>query len=118
MTPDELTEVCHEARSEFNRIPSLLWRFSDIRTNLRTLRRARIFWQFTPVFRREVFKKHGIDPITPEVGDKFDPQLHQAMSMVPDPNVEPNTVINVFQRGYTLNGSLVRPAMVVVSKAE
>ena len=60
MTPDELTEVCHEARSEFNRIPSLLWRFSDIRTNLRTLRRARIFWQFTPVFRREVFKKHGM----------------------------------------------------------
>jgi radical SAM superfamily enzyme YgiQ (UPF0313 family) len=60
MTPDELTEVCHEARSEFNRIPSLLWRFSDMRTNLRTLRRARIFWQFTPVFRREVFKKHGM----------------------------------------------------------
>ena len=60
MTPDELTEVCHEARRSFNRIPSLLWRFSDIRTNMRTLTRARAFWQFTPVFRREVFKKHGM----------------------------------------------------------
>lgn len=60
MTPDELTEVCHEARRSFNRIPSLLWRFSDIRTNMRTLTRARAFWQFTPVFRREVYKKHGM----------------------------------------------------------
>jgi radical SAM superfamily enzyme YgiQ (UPF0313 family) len=60
MTPDELTDVCYEARREFNRIPSLLWRFSDIKTNMRTLTRARAFWQFTPVFRREVFKKHGM----------------------------------------------------------
>jgi len=37
--------------------------------------------------------------------------------MVPNPDVEPNTVINVFQKGYTLHGRLVRPAMVVVSKA-
>lgn len=60
MTADKLTELCYEARCEFNRIPSLLWRFSDLRTNMRTLRRMRAFWQFTPVFRREVFKKHGM----------------------------------------------------------
>lgn len=60
-------------------------------------------------------KRHKVEAIDPH-GEPFDPQLHQAMSMVPDPNVEPNTVINVFQRGYTLNGRLVRPAMVVVSK--
>jgi radical SAM superfamily enzyme YgiQ (UPF0313 family) len=60
MTPDQLTEVCYEARREFNRIPSLLWRFSDIKTNMRTLTRMRAFWRFTPVFRREVFKKHGM----------------------------------------------------------
>lgn len=60
MTPDQLTEVCYEARLAFNRIPSLLWRFSDLRTNMRTLTRMRAFWQFTPVFRREVFKKHGM----------------------------------------------------------
>jgi len=60
MTPDQLTEVCHEARREFNRIPSMLWRFSDLQTNMRTLTRMRAFWRFTPVFRREVFKKHGM----------------------------------------------------------
>ena len=60
MTPDQLTDVCTEARRLFNRIPSLLWRFSDVRTNLRTLARARAFWRFTPLFRREVFKKHGM----------------------------------------------------------
>ncbi len=60
MTPDQLTEVCNEARREFNRIPSLLWRFSDLQTNMRTLTRMRAFWRFTPVFRREVFKKNGM----------------------------------------------------------
>ncbi len=60
MTPDELTEACYEARCEFNRIPSMLWRFSDLKTNMRTLRRMKAFWQFTPIFRREVFKKHGM----------------------------------------------------------
>ncbi len=54
-----------------------------------------------------------VDP----AGEPFNPELHQAMSMVPNPDVEPNTVINVFQKGYTLHGRLVRPAMVVVSKA-
>lgn len=60
--------------------------------------------------------KHKVEAINPE-GEPFDPQLHQAMTMVPNPDVEPNTVINVFQKGYTLHGRLVRPAMVVVSKA-
>lgn len=62
-------------------------------------------------------KRHKVEPVDPE-GEPFDPQLHQAMSMVPQPDVEPNTVINVFQKGYTLHGRLVRPAMVVVSKSE
>ena len=61
-------------------------------------------------------KRHNVEPVDPE-GEPFDPQLHQAMSMVDNAEVEPNTVINVFQKGYTLNGRLVRPAMVVVSKA-
>lgn len=58
-------------------------------------------------------KVETVDP----TGEPFNPELHQAMSMVPNPDVEPNTVINVFQKGYTLHGRLVRPAMVVVSKA-
>lgn len=60
-------------------------------------------------------KRHSVEQVDPE-GEPFDPQLHQAMTMVEQPDVEPNTVINVFQRGYTLHGRLVRPAMVVVSK--
>ena len=59
--------------------------------------------------------KHNVEQENPE-GQPFDPNFHQAMSMVPNPDVEPNTVLNVFQKGYKLNGRLVRPAMVVVSK--
>lgn len=51
------------------------------------------------------------------VGEPFDPQFHQAMSMVENPDVEPNTVTLVMQKGYTLNERLLRPAMVMVSKA-
>jgi molecular chaperone GrpE len=51
------------------------------------------------------------------MGEPFDPQIAQAMSMVENPEVEPNTVIAVMQKGYQLNGRLVRPAMVMVSKA-
>ena len=60
MSADELTRACYEARMQFNRIPSLLWRFSDLKTNMRTLTRMATFWRFNPVFRREVYKKHGM----------------------------------------------------------
>jgi molecular chaperone GrpE len=60
--------------------------------------------------------KYNIEQVNPE-GEPFDPQVHQAMSMVENPDVEPNTVIAVVQKGYTLNGRLVRPAMVMVSKS-
>ncbi|NQX87781.1 MAG: nucleotide exchange factor GrpE [Halioglobus sp.] len=61
----------------------------------------------------EKFHIEAVDPL----GEPFDPQLHQAMSMVDNPDVEPNTVTAVMQKGYTLNGRLVRPAMVMVSKS-
>lgn len=61
-------------------------------------------------------KRHKVEQIDPK-GEPFDPEYHQAMTMVPNPEVEPNTVIDVFQKGYTLHGRLVRPAMVVVAKA-
>ena len=63
----------------------------------------------------DALKKHNVEQVDP-VGEPFDPNLHQAMSMVENPDVEPNTVIAVMQKGYTLNGRLVRPAMVMVSK--
>lgn len=64
----------------------------------------------------DAMKKFNIEAVDPQ-GEPFDPQLHQAMSMVENGEVEPNTVIAVMQKGYTLNGRLVRPAMVMVSKA-
>ena len=59
------------------------------------------------------FKGEAVDP----GGEAFNPDLHQAMSMLEVPDAKPNTVIDVFQKGYTLNGRLIRPAMVVVAKS-
>jgi molecular chaperone GrpE len=66
---------------------------------------------------QDVLERQKILPVNPK-GDIFNPDLHQAMSILEDPSVSPNTVIDVFQKGYTLNGRLVRPAMVVVAKAD
>ncbi len=63
-----------------------------------------------------VFAKFNIEAIDP-TGQPFNPELHQAMTMQPSADVEPNTVLNVFQKGYILNGRLIRPATVVVSQA-
>jgi molecular chaperone GrpE len=64
-----------------------------------------------------VFEKFNVEAIDP-TGQPFNPELHQAMAMQPSTTVEPGTVITSFQKGYTLNGRLLRPAMVVVAKAE
>ncbi|XKE45775.1 nucleotide exchange factor GrpE [Halomonas organivorans] len=64
----------------------------------------------------DVLGKFGVEVIEPQ-GEPFDPQYHEAMAMVPNPELEPNSVMDVMQKGYLLNGRLVRPAMVVVSQA-
>lgn len=61
-------------------------------------------------------QKFGLEVIDPQ-GQPFNPELHQAMSMQESADVAPNTVIAVMQKGYQLNGRLVRPAMVAVSRA-
>jgi molecular chaperone GrpE len=63
-----------------------------------------------------VMNKFGVEQINPE-GEAFNPDFHQAMSMQPRDDVPANTVVTVIQRGYTLNGRLVRPALVMVSQA-
>jgi len=63
----------------------------------------------------DVLKKFDVNVIDPE-GEPFNPDQHEAVSMLPNPEVEPNTVIQVLQKGYELNGRLIRPAMVIVSK--
>jgi len=64
----------------------------------------------------DILEKHGVRSVDP-LGEPFDPETAQAMSMVEQPDAEPNSVIAVMQKGYTLNGRLLRPAMVMVSKA-
>jgi len=62
-------------------------------------------------------EKSGVVQVNP-VGEGFNPDLHQAISMVPSPDHEPNSVMQVFQKGYTLNDRLLRPAMVIVAQSQ
>jgi molecular chaperone GrpE len=62
-----------------------------------------------------VFGKHGIEPILPEIGDKFDPQEHQAMFEAPSPDVKAGYIIQVLAEGFILKERLLRPAQVGVS---
>jgi len=64
----------------------------------------------------DTLAKFNVVQLNP-LGEPFDPQLHQAMSMVESPDAEPNSVTLVMQKGYTLHGRLLRPAMVMVAKA-
>lgn len=61
----------------------------------------------------DAVKKYGLEQLNP-VGEPFDPNHHEAMTMQPNPDLPANTVMTVFQRGYLLNGRLIRPARVVV----
>jgi molecular chaperone GrpE len=63
----------------------------------------------------QALEKNGLQQIDP-LGEKFDPERHQAISMIAAENAESNTVIEVMQKGFLLNDRLVRPAMVVVAK--
>ena len=63
----------------------------------------------------DCFAKFSIEAVDP-IGEPFDPQLHQAIATQESPDSEPNSVIEVVQKGYTLNGRVIRPAMVMVSK--
>ncbi|MEM9100973.1 MAG: nucleotide exchange factor GrpE [Pseudomonadota bacterium] len=63
----------------------------------------------------DVLHKHNVKQLNP-VGENFNPEHHEAMAMQESAEHEANTIINVFQKGYLLNGRLIRPARVVVSK--
>ena len=65
----------------------------------------------------DTLSKSGVEQIDP-LGEPFDPQLHEAMTMVPNPDAEPNSVMDVMAKGYVLNGRLVRAAKVIVVKGE
>lgn len=61
-----------------------------------------------------ILQQFGIEEVDPQ-GEPFDPELHEAISMRPSEDLEPGSVVTVVQKGYTLNGRLLRPAMVIVA---
>ena len=63
----------------------------------------------------DVFEKEGVQMLDP-LGQAFDPNVHEALSLIENPDMEPNSVMAVIQKGYRLHERLVRPAMVIVSK--
>lgn len=64
----------------------------------------------------DTLTKHGVQQLNP-LGEPFNPQQQEAIAMVPNPAMEPNSVMDVMQKGYALNGRVIRPARVVVTKA-
>ena len=62
-------------------------------------------------------EKFGIKQVNP-ISEPFNPEYHQAISMQADPAAKPGSVISVLQKGYTLNNRLIRPALVIVAKAD
>ena len=71
--------------------------------------------QMTQKILLQVLQDNGITVLDPK-GEKFDPELHEAMTMVEVPGQEKNTVVDVFQKGYLLNDRVIKAAMVVVAK--
>jgi len=66
---------------------------------------------------RNAFERAGVADVSPSPGQRFDPHRHQAMAAV-DSDQEPNTVVAVLQKGYTLHDRVVRPALVSVARAK
>lgn len=71
--------------------------------------------QLTLKLLEKVLQDHNLELIDP-VGQPFDPELHEAMTMLPSADVEENTVLEVLQKGFKLHDRLIRPAMVIVSR--
>jgi molecular chaperone GrpE len=66
---------------------------------------------------KSALERHKVLEIAPAAGTKFDPHQHQAISVVPTPGQEPNTIVGVLQKGYTIAERVLRPALVTVSSA-
>ncbi|WP_309950778.1 MULTISPECIES: nucleotide exchange factor GrpE [Variovorax] len=64
---------------------------------------------------KSALERNKVIEVAPAPGSKFDPHQHQAISVVPAPDQEPNTVVSVLQKGYTINERVLRPALVTVS---
>jgi molecular chaperone GrpE len=80
-----------------------------------TLESIREGSELTMTMLMQVLERNGLQQLNP-LGEKFDPELHQAISMVEAADAESNSIVEVMQKGFVLNDRLIRPAMVVVAK--
>ncbi len=80
-----------------------------------TLESIREGSELTMTMLMQVLERNGLQQLDP-IGEKFDPELHQAISMVEAADAESNSIVEVMQKGFVLNDRLIRPAMVVVAK--
>ena len=102
---NELLPVIDSMEMALSNIPADDEQFASVKEGL----------EMTSNMMLQAMSKSDVQAIDP-TGEKFDPDFHQAMSMTPSDDHESNTVIMVMQKGYTLNGRLVRPALVSVAK--
>ena len=72
--------------------------------------------QLTLDLLEKTLEKHGVTVINPGKGEPFNPDMHEAMAMQPDPEAQSNTILQVMQKGYALNGRVLRAAMVMVAQ--
>ncbi len=123
-TRKRLTQEVDNARKfgQKNLIEELLPVFDSMEIGLQTanaedaqLEQIREGYELTSKMLKQMLEKLSVEEVNP-VGEKFDPDLHQAMSMLEGTDQTANTVVSVMQKGYTLNDRLVRPALVVVAK--
>lgn len=77
---------------------------------------AREGMELTASMLQDVLSKNGVQFIQPEVGEAFDPQKHEAMSMIPVEGAQTNTIVEVLQAGCELNGRVLKAAMVIVAR--
>lgn len=79
------------------------------------LKNIRHGMQLTLELLEKTLEKHGVQPINPEPGTAFNPEMHEAMSAIPNSDFPPNSVVQVLQKGYQLHDRVLRAAMVMVS---
>ena len=87
----------------------------EVKSDLPEMKTMRQGIEMTLKLFTDTVAKFGLEMVNP-MGEQYDPHVHEAMTLVDNGEVSPNTVMAVYQKGWKLNGRLVRPARVVVSK--
>ena len=111
----DLFEILDNLDRAIQAAPKILEKKDEIESKYLSLREG------IELIQREllsILKRHGIESILPEVGEKFDPNIHQAMMEIPREDLDPGLVCEILQNGYKIYDRLLRPAMVGVSKSK